>query len=492
MSIQELLQQPDTDAGSRTAHRKTVGLCMSHSVVTVPPHYILLLKSVRSCGCAANTVCSLWPQVQVPHSRPPNKRFPRFALGLTGIPETPEDTLDQGVRMHGTHDAQVGNSERDSTDGSGLRVRMPAHATRAIRPPLDPSATSETGGSPWWAASAATQLPPAALMLPQTHPSAGEPLKPPSFERRAGGAHAPHIAPQGVLAAAATAAAQRRAHRANSTQLIPSTAGAACFAEVDQQPLAAPRLDLEAGGGDRGAGSGCSPRSTQHSSDDCSGPLPLLSSMARAPSTASPSSPRSPSFQGRSGCVADTMALHTLEESTEETAYPPGRAPHSAQTAQHALHGFSFAISANITETMDEDEEFSGMETPTFGQIPGPATTPRIDDCTGPWAVSAAGHSSTQATSTDIGLSATDVTFSERHVRALMKQLDSFTSQHLFLGRFEMLGQDQRRRGGVLRAVPWSHPDHSHTPPPALFSRCNNVVLHQRHTRATVVVDVPR
>lgn len=56
---------------------------------------------------------------------------------------------------------------------------------------------------------------------------------------------------------------------------------------------------------------------------------------------------------------------------------------------------------------------------------------------------------STLAPALDVGLSATDALFADRSVRLLLWQLDSFASADRFLGRFEMLGPEERRRGGA-------------------------------------------
>lgn len=61
---------------------------------------------------------------------------------------------------------------------------------------------------------------------------------------------------------------------------------------------------------------------------------------------------------------------------------------------------------------------------------------------------------STLAPAPDVGLSATDALFTDRSVRLLLWQLNSFTSVDRFLGRFEMLGAEERRRGGALCAAP--------------------------------------
>eukprot|EP00892_Ulva_mutabilis_P006551 jgi/Ulvmu1/4268/UM194_0008.1 len=52
------------------------------------------------------------------------------------------------------------------------------------------------------------------------------------------------------------------------------------------------------------------------------------------------------------------------------------------------------------------------------------------------------------APSMDVGQSATDVSLSDARIRRLQRLLDAFGEEDLFLGRFEMLGRQQRRRGG--------------------------------------------
>lgn len=63
----------------------------------------------------------------------------------------------------------------------------------------------------------------------------------------------------------------------------------------------------------------------------------------------------------------------------------------------------------------------------------------------------ASGHSTDKAPAGDINMSTTDVVLTSRDVRALLKWLDAFTHapNELFLGEYEMLGREHRRRGGA-------------------------------------------
>eukprot|EP00892_Ulva_mutabilis_P004146 jgi/Ulvmu1/2102/UM125_0006.1 len=392
------------------------------------------------------------------HSKAPsrqsaNNAFSRFALRLTGIPEIPEDTVDTHQSfMHASSGARSGKLRGGTEAGGGLGTPKGQFGT--FRPRIAAANTCnppEGLVSPWWATNAPvdTRVPPAGWQPPFTQGgvSLGETMKASLFDRSAGGARQPPAERQGVLAAAAAAAAHRRARL--DVSALPS-ATAADPAGVAAGGKLGGGLDgggpADAAGGGDGGTSGAANSDAGRDGDGGSGPLPLLSSIARAASGAAAEAP--PTIHAQTGCVTDTMALHTLESSSDDTIGSVGGTPRLAQRAQHAQHAqhaqsaLSFAVSANITETMDED-----VELPRAEPLYRPGGLPAGHSRSAAWAGPAATYS-TLAPSTDTGLSATDVAFSDRHIRALMKQLDAFSSRDLFLGRFEMLGPEQRRRGG--------------------------------------------
>lgn len=49
----------------------------------------------------------------------------------------------------------------------------------------------------------------------------------------------------------------------------------------------------------------------------------------------------------------------------------------------------------------------------------------------------------------DVSMATTDVVFGGGSILLLTKQLDSFRKKDLFLGKFRMLGRNERRRGGA-------------------------------------------
>lgn len=200
---------------------------------------------------------------------------------------------------------------------------------------------------------------------------------------------------------------------------------------------------------------------TPGSTFDSLGSLPLLSSFARV------------------NRVTETMALHTLDDETDDIGEP-----RSAQHAQHAQReGLSFAISSRVTETVDGDLDGRASTeasatctrdcvTRTSTQAPGAdgASTSRggalslaqrdtqyaahghdVHGVRAAAAVAGPVHQ-TLAPTTDIGVSATDASLSDLHIRLLVRQLDLYRGADLFLGRFTMLGREQRRRGGAFCA----------------------------------------
>eukprot|EP00892_Ulva_mutabilis_P010359 jgi/Ulvmu1/7696/UM038_0128.1 len=58
------------------------------------------------------------------------------------------------------------------------------------------------------------------------------------------------------------------------------------------------------------------------------------------------------------------------------------------------------------------------------------------------------GGGGVQAPAGDITASATDVPMSDSRIQSLTRQLDAFSGESLFLDRFELLGREERRRGG--------------------------------------------
>jgi hypothetical protein len=50
----------------------------------------------------------------------------------------------------------------------------------------------------------------------------------------------------------------------------------------------------------------------------------------------------------------------------------------------------------------------------------------------------------------DVSLATTDIILGHNSILKLTKQLNSFRSKDLFLGRFRMLGHNERRRGGAV------------------------------------------
>lgn len=134
--------------------------------------------------------------------------------------------------------------------------------------------------------------------------------------------------------------------------------------------------------------------------------------------------------------------------------------PQRAQRAQHAEDeesGFFVRMPSCIGGTLDGllvDSACTGTTSCSAALLASWDTGGRSTQRSGS---SAARPGSTLAPATDVGLSATDASFTGHHIRVLLKQLDSFTSTSQFLGRFEMLGTDQRRRGGTLCAVLCAH-----------------------------------
>lgn len=59
---------------------------------------------------------------------------------------------------------------------------------------------------------------------------------------------------------------------------------------------------------------------------------------------------------------------------------------------------------------------------------------------------------SSQALSSNLGLSTTDAMLVDENIRGVLRQLDTFRERHKFLGKYVMLGREGRRRGGV---PPW-------------------------------------
>ena len=144
---------------------------------------------------------------------------------------------------------------------------------------------------------------------------------------------------------------------------------------------------------------------------------------------------------------------------SEDTSDGDASMPQQAQRAQHTPHaedddsGFFVPMPSCIGETLDGLLVASACTGTTSCSVALLASWDAGGRSTQRSGSSDAGPRSTLAPATDIGLSATDASFTGHHIRVLLKQLDSFTSSSRFLGRLEMLGTDQRRGGGALCAM---------------------------------------
>lgn len=125
-----------------------------------------------------------------------------------------------------------------------------------------------------------------------------------------------------------------------------------------------------------------------------------------------------------------------------------GEHTQDALQAQNMEDDFiSLTIPSQVTETL----QWEGMVDSALTESSALALSPQQDTpIASVQQAGEAGGYTTLAPSNDIGLSATDASFTDRHIRVLMQQLDAFAPEDLFLQRFEMLGHEKRRRGGVL------------------------------------------
>lgn len=360
-------------------------------------------------------------------------RFSRYAMKLTGIPEASEETAATDLHHgHGVPAADLSRTSRTAEYSSSYVQTSQPRA--ALLPPAD------TAAVPWWCRESTTQVSPVALTLPEPSLNMGDAVKPSSGVSSASGSPPRQAALFGVVAAAAAAATERRA-------LWPGNAPVAAAATI-AAPAAFAMHASGSGDVDTGTASG---GDTQQSTTESSGPLPLLSSMARSVPEAPPQPLLAAPLPTHSGCVTDTMALHTLDTNTEGTSLLFGRSPRHAQQAQHV--GSSFAMSGNISETIGEwpaevvQDAAPAMRRETSGHSMSSASS--LSGC------------AAQAPLTGVGMSATDASFTDMNIRALMRQLDKFRSRDRFIGRFEMMGPDQRRRGGATCVYP-VHAMHMH------------------------------
>lgn len=172
-----------------------------------------------------------------------------------------------------------------------------------------------------------------------------------------------------------------------------------------------------------------------------------------APAESSTYLPHSQHLPDRS----DDLAVHDMRHSQDDQHGQHAQDVLYAQHTQHMQHiqhvqetednVVSLAIPSQVADTLDEAVHLAPAASAALAQ-PAPAQQKAYAAGAGR-AVQGRGLT-TLAPSSDIGLSATDVSFTDRDIRVLLQQLDSFAPDDMFLERFAMLGPEQRRRGGVL------------------------------------------
>lgn len=159
-------------------------------------------------------------------------------------------------------------------------------------------------------------------------------------------------------------------------------------------------------------------------------------------------------------CKDDVAEGYTQRSPDAQHAQQSQHAQHAqqaqhAQPAQRVRHtqqmertGISFPISSPAEETLDETVQLTRAASRAASAASGQPVRQEAHGTSAGRAAQAGGLT-TLAPSSDIGLSATDASFTDRNIRVLLQQLDAFGPDDLFLERFEMLGREQRRRGGA-------------------------------------------
>lgn len=279
-----------------------------------------------------------------------------------------------------------------------------------------------------------------ALVAPEPDAPSDEILKPSLFDRDAGGYRPRQPEPPGVVAAAASNAGARRDRYAATIANVPSEAARAAIegrAAADR-----PLIDLstenasahDASGsqaGGSGAGSiGQTPSLASGASAVGNNTAPVLGAH------------REPSLQARSGGVTGSTVIRAPYD-TEESQRTHVYMPHTQSTYGRQTEGRT-TRDRTVDGTIDEDAVY---EEPSASAAAALQARGRAE--IGGGAGKPPPMYTTLAPAVDVGLETTDVTVGETGIRSTLKQLDVFTKKDLFLGKFELLGRQQRRRGGA-------------------------------------------
>lgn len=289
-----------------------------------------------------------------------------------------------------------------------------------------------------------------ALVAPEPEDEPDEMLKPSLFDREAGGYRAPRPDPPGVVAAAATAAASRRDRHAATVADVPSESLRGDAAERGVRAPAAdqPLIDLSSTG--NMSGGDASGSQAGRSGAGSIGHTPSLASGASA--VGNYTAPalgayREPSLQARSSGVTGSTVVRSPYGDTIDSNRTRVYVPHTQSTHGRQTEGRS-TRERTVDGTIEEDAVY---EEPSASGAAA-ALQAREQERAREIAAGAGrrGVYSTLAPAGDVGLETTDATVSETGIRAVLKQLDVFTKKDLFLGKFELLGRQQRRRGGAL------------------------------------------
>ena len=263
-----------------------------------------------------------------------------------------------------------------------------------------------------------------ALVAPEPdEDNADEMLKPSLFDRDAGGYRQRQPDPPGVVAAAASAAEARAARHA------PPGAANAAAAAAGHSGADRPLIDLSSEHASAADASGSASRSGGGSGSYAAS---HVSGAGGGHHTAPPlGTHREPSLQARSGGFTGSTVIRTPFTDTEGSRGTEVYVPHTHTTVGgHTTEGMR-SIERTVDGTIDEDE----VHYPAAG-----LRRPREIDSR---------VYSTLAPAADVNLATTDASSTDGGIIGVIRQLEVFSKRDLFLGRFELLGRQQRRRGGV-------------------------------------------
>lgn len=260
-----------------------------------------------------------------------------------------------------------------------------------------------------------------ALVRPEPEEDGDEMLKPSLFDRDAGGYRERQPEPRGVAAAAASVAEARRARHAATVANVPPGRRGSEQRLIDLSTDNASAADASGSQGRSGAGS--------------IGHTPSLASGSGVGNNTAPAlgAHREPSLQARSGGVTGSTIIRAPYDNTEDSRRTRVYMPYTQSTAG--------GVSTEGGCTIAEDAVYNE---PSASAALTALRRPREIDNRGqgdPYSV--------RAPAADFGMATTDVSVTDDGIRGVLKQLDVFSKKDLFLGRFELLGRQQRRRGGA-------------------------------------------